>query len=118
MHYKKLRFSAILAQYQGKYVTGRLNILQKTGKLDALMLSMQQFPEKFAVLGATQNAQTRTGQSCRIGPALIFERLWQQIGIDKVLTGLLGKRKFSFSVERVVFLTVIHRLFCSGSGQD
>jgi transposase len=94
---------------------GRLDILQKTGKLDALMLSMQRFSQKFAVLGATQNAHAQTGQSCKIGPALIFERLWQQIGIGKVLSGLLGKRKFSFSVERTVFLTVLHRLFCSGS---
>jgi len=79
------------------------------------MLSMQRFSEKFAILGASQSIQARTGRSCRIGPALIFERLWQQIGIDKVLSGLLGKRKFSFSVERAVFLTVLHRLFCSGS---
>jgi len=94
---------------------GRLDILQQTGKLDALMLSMQRFSDKFAVLGATENAQARTGQSRRIGPALIFERLWQQIGIDKVLTDSLAKRNFSFSVERAVFLTVLHRLFCSGS---
>ena len=38
---------------------GRLDILQKTGKLDALMLSMQRFSQKFAVLGATQNAQAQ-----------------------------------------------------------
>jgi len=94
---------------------GRLDVLQKTGKLDALMLSMQRFSRKFAVLGATQNAQVQTGRSCRIGPALIFERLWQQMGIDNVLTGLLSKRKFAFSVERAVFLTVLHRLFCAGS---
>jgi len=94
---------------------GRLDVLQKTGKLDALMLSMQRFSQKFAVLGATQNAQVQTGRSCRIGPALIFEKLWRQTGIDKVLTGLLGKRKFTFSVERAVFLTVLHRLFCAGS---
>ena len=31
---------------------GRLDILQQTGKLDALMLSMQRFSEKLAVLGA------------------------------------------------------------------
>jgi len=94
---------------------GRLDILQKTGKLDALMLSMQRFSEKFAVLGASESVQARTGRSCSIGPALIFERLWRQTGIDKVLSGLLGKRKFTFSVERAVFLTVLHRLFCSGS---
>jgi len=72
---------------------GRLDILQQTGKLDALMLSMQRFSDKFAVLGATENAQARTGQSRRIGPALIFERLWQQIGIE-ISVFLLNVRCF------------------------
>ena len=40
---------------------GRLDILQKTGKLDALMLSMQRFSEKFAVLGATQDDPVARG---------------------------------------------------------
>ena len=65
---------------------GRLDILQETGKLDALMLSMQRFSEKFAVLGVSQNADAQTGRSLRIGPALIFERLWHQAGIDQVLS--------------------------------
>jgi len=94
---------------------GRLDILQETGKLDGLMLSMQRFSERFAVLGATQNAEVQTGPSVRVGPALIFERLWHQTGIDHVLSSLLGKRKFGFSVERAVFLEVLHRLFYPGS---
>jgi hypothetical protein len=94
---------------------GRLDILQETGRLDALMLSMQRFSEKFAVLGASQNADAQTGRSLRIGPALIFERLWHQAGIAHVLSSLLGKRKFAFSVERAVFLEVLHRLFYPSS---
>jgi len=94
---------------------GRLDILRETGKLDGLMLSMQRFSEKFAVLGASQNADVRTGPSVRIGPALIFERLWHKVGIDHVLSTLAGKRKFGFSVERAVFFAVLHRLFCPGS---
>lgn len=39
------------------YRLGRLDILQKTGKLDALMLSMQRFSQKFAVLEAPKNAR-------------------------------------------------------------
>jgi len=94
---------------------GRLDILQKTGKLDALMLSMQRFSEKFAVLGASENARIQTGPSCTIGPALIFERLWHQLGMDQILSKLLGSRKFTFPVERAIFLAVLQRLFCPGS---
>ena len=51
----------------------------------------------------------------RIGPALVFERLWRDLGLDRVLKDLLRERKFEFDVERAVFLTVLHRLFDPGS---
>ena len=46
---------------------------------------------------------------------MIFERLWKELGIKKVIQRLLGERKFEFDVERAIFLTVLHRLFVSGS---
>src|SRR5674476_1702539 len=48
------------------------------------------------------------------GPALIFDRLWQSCSIDQVLTAMLEGRRFEFSVERAIFLTVLHRLFAPG----
>jgi hypothetical protein len=51
----------------------------------------------------------------RIGPALLFERLWQEIGCRAVLDELAAQRQFAFAAERAVFLTVLHRLFVSGS---
>jgi hypothetical protein len=51
----------------------------------------------------------------KIGPALIFERLWKNTGIKQALAKLLKDRKFEFDVERAIFLTVLHRLMCSGS---
>jgi len=50
-----------------------------------------------------------------IGPALIFERLWKESGIQAVITSHSQERGFSFSVERALFLTVLHRLLVSGS---
>jgi transposase len=94
---------------------GRLDVLQQSGQLDGLMQSMQRFSEKLAVLGAYENGQVETTATRKIGPALIFERLWRNVGIGKVLSHLLAERRFEFSVERAVFLTVLHRLFCPGS---
>ena len=51
----------------------------------------------------------------RIGPPLIFERLWRDAGCAAVLHELLAARGFGFPVERAVFLTVLHRLMVSGS---
>jgi hypothetical protein len=51
----------------------------------------------------------------RIGPALVFARLWEETGCRAVIAELVGKRKHGFALERAVFLTVLHRLFVSGS---
>jgi hypothetical protein len=41
--------------------------------------------------------------------------LWEETGCRAVITELAGKRKHGFALERAVFLTVLHRLFVSGS---
>lgn len=50
----------------------------------------------------------------RIGPPLLFERLWRDTGCRAVVEALLTERQFMFPVERAVFLTVLHRLMASG----
>ena len=94
---------------------GRLDELLAGGQLDSLIQSLGRFSEKLAVLGAHARGDSITTRSARIGLALIFERLWQACSIDKVLTSLLKGRRFEFSVERAIFLTVLHRLFAPGS---
>ena len=94
---------------------GRLDILRQTGELDRLLISAQRFSENLAVLSAHDRGDSITTRTMRIGPALIFERLWRELKIDKVLADLLVERKFEFDIERAVFLTVLHRLFAPGS---
>ena len=50
-----------------------------------------------------------------IGPDLVFGRLWAETGCRDVLKSLLADRRFSFDVERAIYLTVLHRLMISGS---
>jgi hypothetical protein len=94
---------------------GRLDKLQESGQLDALLTSLARFSEKLAVLGAHQRGESVTARARRIGPALIFGRLWRELGIGQVIRELAQDRKFEFSVERAIFLTVLHRLFDPGS---
>ena len=51
----------------------------------------------------------------RLGPDLVFGRLWQESGIPEALRPLLKGRRFEFDLERAIYLTVLHRLFASGS---
>jgi hypothetical protein len=94
---------------------GRLDELLASGRLDSLIQSLARFSEKLAVLGAHARGDSVATRSARIGPALNFQRLWQACSIDQVLTALLEGRRFEFSVERAIFLTVLHRLFAPGS---
>ncbi|MBC7856956.1 MAG: IS1634 family transposase [Pirellulaceae bacterium] len=94
---------------------GRLDELLASGQLDSLIQSLGRFSEKLAVLGAQARGDGIATRSARIGPALIFQRLWQACSIGQVLTAVLKDRRFEFSVERAIFLTVLHRLFAPGS---
>ena len=94
---------------------GRLDQLQQTGQLDALLVSGARLAQSVLLLSAHAKGQVPTITTRRIGPALIFERLWQQTGCRHVVEQLLKGRRFEFDVERAVFLTVLHRLFASGS---
>ena len=94
---------------------GRLDELQASGELDRLLTSLGRFSEKYAVLGAHANGESLTTRTQSIGPALIFERLWQETGIAEVVRELAAPRRFEFALERAVFLTVLHRLFAPGS---
>ena len=94
---------------------GRLDRLQASGQLDALLASGARFAQQALLLTAHANGQLPTVTTRRIGPPLIFQRLWQQTGCQEVLSALLDQRRFGFDVERAVFLTVLHRLCASGS---
>jgi transposase len=94
---------------------GRLDQLQQTGQLDALLVSGARLAQSVLLLSAHAKGQLPTITTRRIGPALIFERLWQQTGCRQVIDKLLAGRRFEFDLERAVFLTVLHRLFASGS---
>ena len=54
----------------------------------------------------------------RIGPPLLFGRLWETTGIKTVIDRLLDERAFAFPVERSVFTSVLHRLMVSGSDRS
>jgi hypothetical protein len=90
---------------------GRLEALQQSGELDGLVRSAARFCEALLVLRALQEGDAPTVCTRRIGPPLVFERLWQQTGCQQVIDSLVQGRQFGFSVERAVFLTVLHRLF-------
>ena len=92
---------------------GRLDHLQEKGRVETLIKSLSRYSEKtMLILTGHSDPDAVT---IKIGPALIFERLWKNTGIKQALQKLLKERKFGFDAERAIFLTVLHRLMTSGS---
>ena len=97
---------------------GRLEELRARGQLDGLLRSGAKFSQAALVLTAQQKGELPVIGTTRLGPALIFQRLWSELKLPQVLAGLLRGRRFEFPVERAVFLTVMHRLLHSGSDRS
>jgi transposase len=94
---------------------GRLEELQGSSQVDALLVSGSRFAEKLMVLSAHERQEAPVIQTRHWGAPLVFEKLWRETGCQAVLTELLRGRHFEFPVERAIFMTVLHRLLAPGS---
>lgn len=92
---------------------GRLEQLENTREIESLVKSLSNYTEKIKLL-LTEHSDVHA-QTIRIGPSLIFDRLWEELGIGHIIKVLLNNRKYGFNVERAIYMTVLHRLFMSGS---
>jgi hypothetical protein len=94
---------------------GRLEDLYDKDRFDKLIQSGARFSQQLMMLSALKAGSLDRIATRRIGPPLLFGRLWETTGIKTVIDGLLRDRAFEFSVERAVFTTALHRLMTSGS---
>jgi transposase len=92
---------------------GRMDQLQAKDRVETLIRSLARFSEK-TMLILSGNSEV-LADAKKVGPALIFERLWERTGIKDAIGKALQGRNFEFNVERAIFLTVLHRLMVSGS---
>jgi transposase len=92
---------------------GRMDRLQEKGQVETLVKSLSRFSEN--VLLVLSGKSRVDAETKKIGPSLIFERLWRDLGIREIVKRILCERHFLFDIERAIFLTVLHRLLISGS---
>jgi hypothetical protein len=95
---------------------GRLDELAARGSLAALLASGARYCDQILALSALADEDSAARLSARrLGGPLLFGRLWQDLGIESVIAEYLKGRAFEFPLERAVFVSVLHRLFVSGS---
>jgi len=94
---------------------GRLDQLQESGQLEGLLASGAKFTQSMSIIGEHKKGALTEHGTKKIGPPMVFERLWKQTGIEECLEKLLSGRRFQFDVQGAIFLTVMHRLMDPGS---
>jgi hypothetical protein len=57
---------------------GRLDALKASGELDRLLRSGARLTESAMLLSAVEKGEATTIEAKRIGPPLLFERLWRE----------------------------------------
>lgn len=97
---------------------GRVEALEASGKLDALLRSGARLCETAMLVSSLRQGTLDGATARRIGAPLVFGRLWQETGCQGVINDLLAERGFAFPVERAIFATVLHRLMVSGSDRS
>ena len=94
---------------------GRRDEVEASGLIDGLIASAARHSRRSIVLSSFYRSELSELHRRSIGPDLVFGRLWAETGCRDVLKSLLADRRFSFDVERAIYLTVLHRLMISGS---
>jgi hypothetical protein len=84
---------------------GRLKHLEKGG-LDRLVEGLARFSRYQLVKDKARKLEARWAKTW--GPALVFRRLWEELGLEAVLEGLLEERAVVSDYEEAVFAMVLN----------
>jgi len=94
---------------------GRLDQLLASGDLRRVVEGLVAHCPQVRLLEAQRQA-TLAVESDRVwGPVLIFQRLWQELGLEELLRQLARSSRFDFDLERCAFALVLQRLLEPGS---
>ena len=95
---------------------GRMEELAAKGSVDQLLRSLAKYSERAILLLA--GSSDPDSDVKKVGPGLVFGRLWEKIGIGEHIREMLKGRRYRFDLERAIFVTVLHRLMSPGSDRQ
>ena len=90
---------------------GRLDVMQ-AGSLDRLIASLARYSERCWL---EAEGEGRLDCAKCYGPVLVFHRLWEHLGLDRLVSELTASSRVEFPVEEAAFALVLHRLLDPGS---
>lgn len=95
---------------------GRLEDLQKSGALDRMIAKLAEVTKHRWV--RAESLELGTPWAKEYGLMLLMRRLWQDVGLEKVINGLQRQSAIEVSVSETLLAMVVNRLVMPGSDCD
>lgn len=94
---------------------GRLDELQAKGELEQVIRQLVEHCPSVKLLRAQAEGTLAVSSDRVWGPVLVFDRLWEELGLKALLRKMAASRRFDFDAERMVFAQALQRLLEPGS---
>jgi transposase len=94
---------------------GRLDELLAGGDLARVIAQLVERCPSVRLLQADAAGSLEVVDDKVWGPALVFDRLWEELGLKSLLRQVALRRRFDFDFERMVFAEALQRLLEPGS---
>jgi len=92
---------------------GRLEDLVAQGDLERVITQLVEHCPSVKLLRAEAKGALEVVRDRAWGPVLVFDRLWEELGLREILARAASRRRFDF--ERMVFAQALQRLLDPGS---
>lgn len=87
---------------------GRLDELKKDGAIDSLVRGLARYAERVEVIDAAQDLFCPTAKE--YGAVVVFRKVWNDLGLEDLLSGYAAERGCQFDVVEAIFVMVLNRL--------
>lgn len=94
---------------------GRLDELLANGDLERVITQLVEHCPTVRLLRAKADGALQVHSDKLWGPVLVFNRLWEELGLRDLLAQFASRKRFDFNFERMVFAQALQRLLEPGS---
>jgi hypothetical protein len=94
---------------------GRLDELLANGDLERVITQLVEHCPTVRLLQAKADGALQVHSDKLWGPVLVFNRLWEELGLRDLLAQFASRKRFDFNFERMVFAQALQRLLEPGS---
>jgi len=94
---------------------GRRDILLENGNLERIITQLAEQCPSVRIMRAQQAGDMTVERDAVWGPVMVFDRLWEELGIKDLLKRIAKRRRITYNFERMIFALTLQRLLEPGS---